>query len=351
MKEKKSETSLNFSNEKDIISDKKLSNVFMDPGMKDKTILGRISQSLIPNISEESANSVPFYKLYRYATCLEQVAVFSAVLFGILMGCCVPTATILYGEFTTLLIDRVVQVGQSTPTFMLNWFGGGQILINATEEENRDALLADAVAFALGCSTVSFVQFIFGMLCVDLLNFASLRQINRIRQRFFESVLRQDMSWYDTNTGTNFASTITEDLDKMKNGIGEKVGIFLYLVSSFVVSVVISFIYGWKLTLVVISCAPIIILSTSVVAKVQSNLTEKELKSYSIAGIIAEEVLGSIRTVVAFGGESKEIERYSYKLQPAKKMGAKKGNLFWNRQWYNVVYYVCHLFPRFLVWC
>lgn len=46
--------------------------------------------------------------------------------------------------------------------------------------------------------------------------------------------------------------------------------------------------------------------------QVQSNLTEKELKSYSIAGIIAEEVLGSIRTVVAFGGENKEIERYVY---------------------------------------
>lgn len=41
MKEKKSETSLNFSNENNIISDKKLSDVFMDPGMKDKTILGR----------------------------------------------------------------------------------------------------------------------------------------------------------------------------------------------------------------------------------------------------------------------------------------------------------------------
>lgn len=44
--------------------------------------------------------------------------------------------------------------------------------------------------------------------------------------------------------------------------------------------------------------------------QVQSSLTTQELKAYSIAGVVAEEVLSSIRTVVAFGGEEKEIQRY-----------------------------------------
>lgn len=34
-----------------------------------------------------------------------------------------------------------------------------------------------------------------------------------------------------------------------------------------------------------------------------------ELKAYAKAGAIAEEVLGAIRTVVAFGGQEKECER------------------------------------------
>lgn len=57
----------------------------------------------------------------------------------------------------------------------------------------------------------------------------------------------------------------------------------------------------------------------------QSSLTEKELKSYSSAGSVAEEVLGSIRTVVAFGGETKELDRYQQRLLPAEKNGKKKG--------------------------
>ena len=36
-----------------------------------------------------------------------------------------------------------------------------------------------------------------------------------------------------------------------------------------------------------------------------------ERKHYATAGSVAEEVLASIRTVVAFGGEHQEIARYS----------------------------------------
>ena len=39
-------------------------------------------------------------------------------------------------------------------------------------------------------------------------------------------------------------------------------------------------------------------------------MTSKELMAYAGAGNVAEEVLSSIRTVAAFGGEEKEIERF-----------------------------------------
>ena len=35
-----------------------------------------------------------------------------------------------------------------------------------------------------------------------------------------------------------------------------------------------------------------------------------EQKNYASAGSVAEEVLSAIRTVIAFGGEEKEIDRY-----------------------------------------
>jgi hypothetical protein len=38
-------------------------------------------------------------------------------------------------------------------------------------------------------------------------------------------------------------------------------------------------------------------------------LTAQELESYGDAGAVVEEVLTSVRTVVAFGGEEKEVSR------------------------------------------
>ena len=49
--------------------------------------------------------------------------------------------------------------------------------------------------------------------------------------------------------------------------------------------------------------------ATGIIAKSQTTLTEKELVAYGKAGSIAEEVLSSIRTVVAFGGQKKEVKR------------------------------------------
>lgn len=115
------------------------------------------------------------------------------------------------------------------------------------------------------------------------------------------------------------------DLEKLKEGIGEKVSMFVYLIGTFLFSIIFAFIYGWKLTLVILSCSPIIIVSTAYVAKIQTSLTEKELRAYSVAGSVAEEVLNAIKTVFAFSGQQKEVDRYSRRLVLAEKNGIKKG--------------------------
>nr|CAD7445469.1 unnamed protein product [Timema bartmani] len=232
-----------------------------------------------PEEKSLSKKPIPYFKLFRYATWYELVLTLLGILLGIATGCCLPIIIILYGEFTTLLVERHQENVTSSYATLLQGYGGGQAQM----------------------------------------------YISRVRRLFLMAVLKQDMAWCDTNSTATFASQLTEDLDKLQDGIGEKIGIFMYLMVSFVSSVIMSFIYGWKLTLVVLSCAPIIIAAQSVVAKVQSTLTVKELESYGEAGAVVEEVLSSIRTVVAFGGEEKEVERYTKMLGPAQVTGIKRG--------------------------
>ncbi|XP_015248371.1 PREDICTED: multidrug resistance protein 1-like [Cyprinodon variegatus] len=55
-----------------------------------------------------------------------------------------------------------------------------------------------------------------------------------------------------------------------------------------------------------------------------TNFTTKEQSAYAKAGAVAEEVLSAIRTVFAFSGQKKEIERYHKNLENAKTMGIRK---------------------------
>lgn len=86
---------------------------------------------------------------------------------------------------------------------------------------------------------------------------------------------------------------------------------FNFLVATFVFNVINAFVHGWKLTLVLLSVTPITVVTMAIMGKVQSTMAEDELKAYSVAGSFAEEVLSAVRTVISFGGEVKEVERYN----------------------------------------
>ena len=97
-----------------------------------------------------------------------------------------------------------------------------------------------------------------------------------------------------------------------------------------------AFWHGWKLTLVVLSLAPVLAVISVVVASIQSRLTMDEQASYAKAGRVAEEAITNIRTVMAFGGQKKEYERYVEGLKVAESSGKKRGiisgtgvGLFW----------------------
>ena len=51
---------------------------------------------------------------------------------------------------------------------------------------------------------------------VACLNYSAERQVLRVRKEFFSAVLRQDLAWYDTATTAEFATRMTEDLNKLQ---------------------------------------------------------------------------------------------------------------------------------------
>ena len=78
---------------------------------------------------------------------------------------------------------------------------------------------------------------------------------------------------------------------------------------------------------VILAAMPVLMIAVAIIAGSQTALTEKEMAAYGRAGAIAEETLSAIRTVVAFGGQDKEVQRYESKLVYARKAGTLRGIL------------------------
>eukprot|EP00731_Ephydatia_muelleri_P002337 Em0001g2337a len=174
------------------------------------------------------------------------------------------------------------------------------------------------VGLALGTFLASLIQIFFYQTACE-------RQLYKIRLYYYRAILRQDIGWFDSNPSGELASRLSDDLDKIHDGIGEKLSLFIQWMATFFGGIVISFVRSWKVALLLLAFIPVLALCASLFAKLAASLTTKAQKQYASAGAVAEEVLSSIRTVVALGGEDKECARYDVCLKEAGQIGVKKG--------------------------
>ncbi|KAL6333125.1 hypothetical protein AAG906_028308 [Vitis piasezkii] len=152
------------------------------------------------------------------------------------------------------------------------------------------------------------------------------RQANRIRSLYLDTILRQDIGFFDTETTTGeVIGRMSGDTILIQDAMGEKVGKFIELVSNFIGAFVFAFIIGWRLTLVLLPTVPLIIIAGAAIAVVISKMSSYGQVAYAEAGNVVEQTIGAIRTVAAFTGEKHAMEKYNRRLKVAYAATVKQG--------------------------
>uniref|UniRef100_A0AAR2LP85 ATP-binding cassette sub-family B member 5 n=1 Tax=Pygocentrus nattereri TaxID=42514 RepID=A0AAR2LP85_PYGNA len=248
-----------------------------------------------------------FCHQFRYATCPEVFLMLIALMCAALNGASLPLLCVVFGEMT----DKFVQSGQQ---FNLTGISIKMIYFLLL------VFLRNSYYFAgLGAAVL-----LFGTFQVMLFLLTATRQTKRIREKYFHAILHQQMAWFDTHPIGELNTRLTDDINTINDGLGDKICIFVQFFCRFITGIIIGFIYGWKLTLVILSISPLLAGSAAAWSKILASLTSKELSAYAKAGAVAEEILVAIRTVVAFNGQKKALEKYETNLVEAKKFGVKK---------------------------
>lgn len=240
---------------------------------------------------KEKRETVSFLSLFRYTTKNEKLQMGFACACAIVHGMVLPLFTILFGSVITAFSENAIdKIGG-----IAKWF----------------LIIGVAAAF------VGFLQIRFQLV--------PAQQVGaRMRALYFQSMLRQEASWFD-NAKAGALVTRINDIQLIQGGIGDKLTVVLQYFSMFVTGFIVAFAYSWKMTLAVLATTPILAITGGLMAKVTTSSTEEGLGAYSNAGAIANEAISMIRTVTAFGAQKEEEERYEKELNNAYKAEVKKG--------------------------
>ena len=116
--------------------------------------------------------------------------------------------------------------------------------------------------------------------------YASLRQMHHLKEKYFARILMQEQGWFDQNNAYEFATKVQVQLEQIELGVGEKFGTLIECISTFVTGLIIAFTASWKLTLIMLVVAPF--LSICIIYMVTSMRKSIFLsrKAYEIAIII-----------------------------------------------------------------
>lgn len=254
-------------------------------------------------------------EIFRYADGIDIFLMILATIMSMANGAVLPLMVIVFGDMTNSFVENSIKDKLTNTTVLPNL---------AVPQFSNKTLGEQMTEHAIYYSIMGFVVLFAAYMQVAFWTLAAGRQVKKIRTKFFHSIMKQEIGWFDVNETGELNTRLTDDVYKVNEGIGDKLGMLIQSVTTFFTGLFIGFAKGWKLTLVILAVSPLLGISAAIIGKVMTSFTSMEQTAYAKAGAVAEEVLSSIRTVFAFGGQKKEIQRYQKNLEDAKNVGIKK---------------------------
>eukprot|EP01128_Nolandella_sp_AFSM9_P010333 TRINITY_DN7117_c0_g1_i1.p1 TRINITY_DN7117_c0_g1~~TRINITY_DN7117_c0_g1_i1.p1 ORF type:complete len:811 (-),score=165.13 TRINITY_DN7117_c0_g1_i1:73-2505(-) len=156
-----------------------------------------------------------------------------------------------------------------------------------------------------------------------LFTLAGQSLVARVRKLLFSTIMKQDISFFDeTNTG-ELTNRLSSDTGVLQNSVTTNISMIVRNLASAIGAVVLLFIISWKLTLVMLSCVPLIAIVAVVYGRYVQNLRKEYQDKLADATSLAEEAISSVRIVRSFAHEKETGLSYGDKVDDSFALGKK----------------------------
>lgn len=171
---------------------------------------------------------------------------------------------------------------------------------------------------------IAIAAFFLSFITIISWNLLSQRLAQRLRERYFSSLLRQDQSFFDKRHAGDVSSRLNGDVQAIQSGTCEKVGIFISSISFFVAAYIVAFIKEAKLAGMLVSLVPAFLLVAIIGGGYTQKFSFQVSNAVASASSIASEALSHISVVDAFGAGPRLEVKYAQHMFTARSEGTKK---------------------------
>nr|XP_033794770.1 ATP-binding cassette sub-family B member 10, mitochondrial isoform X1 [Geotrypetes seraphini] len=149
---------------------------------------------------------------------------------------------------------------------------------------------------------------------VYLMQISGQRIVQRLRTSLFSSVLKQEIGFFDKTPTGELINRLSSDTALLGRSVTENLSDGLRAVAQASVGIGMMFIVSPKLAAFVLSVVPPLAIIAVLYGRYLRRLTRLTQDSLAEATQLAEERIGNLRTVRAFGKEMIEMEKYKSKI-------------------------------------
>lgn len=245
---------------------------------------------------EEVQGTASLGELFRYATPFDALCMIVGFIGSGAVGAAQPCMMVLFGDLMDVMGLQVA----------------GDNMKDSFNDIALKMVLLGAICFV--CAWIGEAGW----------KVSGLRQSAMWRKTYLTAILRQDVSWFDTNNPGELSSKIAESTQLIEEGIGSKLSLGSRMFMQGVVGMALAFYYAWDMALVLMAISPVAIFGAWFFSHSATTASGEMSKAYSKAGGTANESLSELRTVAALGAEDRQAEKYVNSLDEAKRAGIRK---------------------------
>lgn len=234
-------------------------------------------------------------------------------------------------DHVLLLVGTIAACAAGTP-FPLMGILFGQLVDNLNSAScaapdafiDRSAIQASINSTVLKLTYIAIASFLLIYIYVVCWNLFSRRLEARLRDRYFQSLLRQDATFYDKRSAGELSTRMNDDIQAIQSGTSEKVGICLACTGFFLTGYIVAFIKNWKLAAMLLSLIPAFMAMAFTGSRYTARFATAKAGAVASASAIAQETLSHIAVVQAFGAGPRLEKKYASMSMVAQKEGIKK---------------------------